>query len=143
MLRSLLAILIFVAIVAPVLAHHSESADYDINRKVIITGTIKKVEWQNPHIRFCLDVKDKAGNVTAWGISAAPPGALKVRGFTMEDLAIGAVIRVTGVRARDGSNRASSHGITLADGRSVMLGSVDFESPNGNPPPSGTPIDCR
>ena len=143
MVRNLLGIFTLAAIAAPVLAHHSESADYDINKKVNITGTITKVEWQNPHIRFCLDVKDDAGKVTAWGISAAPPGALKLRGFTMEDLAIGAVIRVTGARARDGSNRASSHGMTLADGRSVMLGPAEFDYPNGNPSPSGTPIYCR
>jgi len=110
---------------------------------VIVTGTITKVEWQNPHIRFCLDVKDNAGNLTAWGISAAPPGALKLRGVTMEDFAIGALIRVTGARARDGSNRASSQDMTFADGRSVMLGPAEFEYPNGNPPPSGMPIYCR
>ncbi len=143
MIRNFLAILILPAMAGPLLAHHSEAADYDLNKKVNITGTITKVEWQNPHIRFCLDVKDGAGNVTAWGISAAPPGALKLRGVTMGDLAIGAVIRVTGARARDGSNRASSHGMTFADGRSVMLGPAEFESPSGNPPPSGTPINCR
>lgn len=143
MVRNLLAILILAAIAAPVLAHHSEAAEYDPNKKVIVTGTITKVEWQNPHVRFCLDVKDNAGKVTAWGISAAPPGALKLRGFAMEDFVLGAVIRVTGARARDGSNRASSHGMTLADGRSVMLGPVEFDDLNGNPAPGGKPISCR
>ena len=143
MVRNLLAIFTLAAIAAPVLAHYSESADYDINKKVNITGTITKVESQDPHIRFCLDVKDDAGKVTAWGISAAPPGALKLRGFTMEDLAIGAVIRVTGARVRDSSDRASSHGMTLADGRSVMLGPAEFDYPNGKTSPSGTPIYCR
>ena len=71
------------------------------------------------------------------------PGSAEAQRRYDGDLAIGAVIRVTGARARDGSNRASSHGMTFADGRSVMLGPAEFESPSGNPPPSGTPINCR
>ena len=46
------AILILPAMAGPLLAHHSEAADDDLNKKVNITGTITKVEWQNPHIRF-------------------------------------------------------------------------------------------
>ena|SRR5690348_13633730 len=120
MLRNLVAVFILLALAAPVFAHHSEAAEYDSNKPVKITGTIKKVEWQNPHIWFYVEVKDENGNVTTWGFSAAPPGSLMRRGITKDNFPIGAVINVTGSRARDGSNNASSHSVTFADGKNVM-----------------------
>ena len=120
MIRNLVAVFILLAIAAPVFAHHSEAAEYDSTKPVKITGTIKKVEWQNPHIWFYVEVKDENGNVTTWGFSAAPPGSLMRRGITKDNFPIGAVINVTGSRARDGSNNASSHTVTFADGKNVM-----------------------
>jgi hypothetical protein len=120
MIRNLVAVFILLAIAAPVFAHHSEAAEYDSNKPVKITGTIKKVEWQNPHIWFYVEVKDENGSVTTWGFSAAPPGSLMRRGITKDNFPIGAVINVTGSRARDGSNNASSHTVTFADGKNVM-----------------------
>ena len=120
MVRNLLAIFILVAVAAPVFGHHSEAAEYDANKPVKITGTIKKVEWQNPHVWFYVEVKDENGNVTTWGFSAAPPGALLRRGITKDALPIGAVVNVQGAQARDGSKNASGRVVTFADGRNVF-----------------------
>ena len=124
MARNLLAFLIagvaLIGISTPILAHHSETAEYDTSKPVKVTGIIKKVEWQNPHVWFYVDVKDANGTVTTWGFSAAPPGALMRRGITKEALVIGAVVNVEGSRARDGSNNASGRSVTFADGRNVF-----------------------
>ena len=104
----------------PLRAHHSEAAEYDSTKPVKVTGTIKKVEWQNPHVWFYVDVKDDKGVVTTWGFSAAPPGALLRRGVTKDALKIGAVVNVEGARARDGSNNASGRSVTFEDGRNVL-----------------------
>jgi hypothetical protein len=101
-------------------AHHSETAEYDISKPVKVTGTIAKVEWQNPHVWFYVDVKEGDGTVTTWGFSSAPPGALMRRGVTKEALKIGAVVNVEGSRARDGSNNASGRRVTFADGTNVF-----------------------
>jgi hypothetical protein len=103
-------------------AHHSETAEYDSTKPVEVTGTLSKVEWQNPHVWFYVDGKDDSGKVTTWGFSSAPPGALLRRGITKDALKIGAVVKVEGVRARDGSNNASAHRVTFADGRNVFAG---------------------
>jgi hypothetical protein len=120
MIRNLLAVLILTAIAAPVFAHHSEAAEYDSTKPVKVTGTIKKVEWLNPHVWFYVDVKDENGKITTWGFSAAPPGALMRRGITKESLTLGAVVNVEGSRARDGSNNASGRNVRFADGRNVF-----------------------
>src|SRR5262245_32076344 len=120
MLRTALSILILLALAVPICAHHSETAEFDIRVPVKVTGVIKKVEWQNPHIWFYVDVKDNDGKVTTWGFSGAPPGALLRRGITKDALKIGAVVNVEGSRARDGSYNASSRSVTFADGKNVF-----------------------
>jgi hypothetical protein len=104
----------------PMLAHHSESAEYDQSKPVKVTGTIRKVEWQNPHVWFYVDVKDEAGKITTWGFSGAPPGSLMRRGVNKDALKVGAVVNVEGSRARDGSNNASGRRVTFADGTNVF-----------------------
>jgi hypothetical protein len=41
---------------APVLAHHSFSAEFDSNQKVNLKGVVTKIEWMNPHTWFYFDV---------------------------------------------------------------------------------------
>jgi hypothetical protein len=101
-------------------AHHSEAAEYDQTKPVKVTGTIRKVEWANPHVWFFVDVTDADGKVTTWGFSTAPPGSLMRRGITKDALKIGAVVNVEGSRARDGSNNASTRRLTFADGTNVL-----------------------
>ena len=105
------------ASIQPLGAHHSEAAEYDSTKPVKVTGTITKVEWQNPHVWFYVDVKDEQGKDHHLGILRAPPGALMRRGVTKDALKIGAVVNVQGSRARDGSNNASGRSVTFADGR--------------------------
>ena len=120
MARNLMALLVLAAIAAPVFGHHSEVAEFNPSDPVKVTGTIKSVEWQNPHVWFYVDVTDENGNVTTWGFSGAPPGSLMRRGITREALKIGAVVNVEGSRARDGSNNASGRRVTFADGTNVF-----------------------
>jgi hypothetical protein len=111
------------------LAHHSFAAEYDANQPVKLTGVVTKVEWQNPHIWFFVDVKDDQGKVANWGFSGAPPGVLQRRGIGRTVLKTGDVIAVEGFRARDGSNNASGGRVTFADGRSVFTASNEDRAP--------------
>ena len=120
MTQKFVILLALLAMHAPVFAHHSETAEFDQNQPVKVTGTIVKVEWLNPHVWFYVDVKDDSGNVTTWGFSNAPPGALMRRGITKDALTIGAVVNVEGSRARDGSNNASGRSVTFPDGKNVF-----------------------
>lgn len=116
--------------VLPLVAHHSFATEYDRTKPVAVTGTVRKVEWRNPHIWFYVDVKDERGRVTTWGFSGAPPAFLQRQGIPKDVLKVGDMVRVDGFRARDGSNNASGGKVTFADGRSVFTASPEDVRPN-------------
>ena len=47
----------------PALAHHSVQAEFDVNKKVTVSGTVAKVEWINPHSYLTVDAKTADGKV--------------------------------------------------------------------------------
>jgi hypothetical protein len=61
---------------APLLAHHSFSAEYDSSKPVTLKGIVTKVDWMNPHVYFYLDVETD-GKVTNWGLEMGPPNMLE------------------------------------------------------------------
>jgi len=101
-------------------AHHSFAAEFDDTKPVKVTGTITKVEWQNPHIWFYVDVKNADGSVTNWAFSGGAPGQLMRRGITKDALKIGAEVIVEGFRAKDASNNGFGQKVTFPDGRNVF-----------------------
>ena len=48
----------------PAFAHHSFAAEYDSNKSATLKGAVTKMEWQNPHAGFYIDVKDETGKMT-------------------------------------------------------------------------------
>jgi len=109
---------------APAWAHHSFAAEYDSKDLMTLTGTIKSVQWTNPHIYIHLDVKDASGKVTTWALEGYPPNTLKRTGFERKDLVIGDMVTITAYRAKDGSHTGAGREITFKDGTKKFEGPV-------------------
>jgi hypothetical protein len=107
-----------------IVAHHSFAAEYDAKKPATLTGTVTRVEWTNPHVRFYIDVKDQAGVVTNWELTMGAVNGLLRRGWTMKMLAPGDSVRVDGYLARDGSHLANARIVTLSDGRKMSGGTA-------------------
>jgi hypothetical protein len=119
----------------PLLAHHSFAAEYDRAKPVMLTGTVSRVEWINPHAHFQMDVKDPSGTTGNWDIELGSPAGLLRNGWTRNSLKIGEEVTVDGYLAKDGkplddgSLHANSRQITTANGRKVFVGSSAPEAP--------------
>jgi hypothetical protein len=106
------------------LAHHSFQATFDENKPVSVTGAVTKVEWQNPHIWFYVDVKAPDGTVANWAFEMATPNSLMRLGWKRDSLKIGDAVTVEGRQARDGSTTANAQSVVLAStGKKMFAGS--------------------
>ena len=105
----------------PAWAHHSFASEYDADMPAKLQGTVKKVEWINPHSWITIDVKDADGTVQAWEIEAGAPNAMFRRGFNKDSLPIGTEIIVTGYLAKNGLKRVNGRDLTLPDGRKLFM----------------------
>jgi len=110
------AVLILTAFVPTAFGHHSVSAEFDRNRRTMLTGIVTKVEWANPHTFFYVDVRDpKNGDVTTWACELGSPNMLATLGWTNKTLKVGMTVSLTGILARDGSHKLIARSI-VADG---------------------------
>ena len=129
-LRYIPLLLLATAPASMVLAHHSFSAQYDSEKIVALTGTVTKIEWQNPHVYIYVDVAGTNGEYQQWSLEMGAPAVLtRTLGWTRSTLNIGDQINVEGRGARDGSNLANARTVTLASGETLGAGSSENVTP--------------
>ena len=103
----------------PSFAHHSFAAEFDGNNCKDFTGTLTKIDWQNPHGFFYVDVKDAAGKVDSWSFQTYALITLKRAGIERQLFIenIGKEVWVRGCVARNGKNHYAAAGtLKFSDG---------------------------
>ena len=107
------------------LAHHSFSAEFDIDKPVSLSGKVTKMQWSNPHGWIYIDVENADGSLTNWALETSAANNLIRRGWKRDHLVAGTVIEVQGFQARNGSSTANIRGIVLEDGTRLFSGNAD------------------
>jgi hypothetical protein len=101
-------------------AHHAVSAEFDSTKPITLKGTIKRVEWTNPHIYTNVEVKEPDGTIVVYRVEGAAPNTLFRQGWRKEDLKVGEPVTVNGIRAKAaGSLNVGQATITTGDGRRI------------------------
>ncbi|MBI3049636.1 MAG: hypothetical protein HYY76_15130, partial [Acidobacteria bacterium] len=73
----------------PALAHHS-TAMFDQSKVIYRTGTVKQLEWINPHVWLHLTITDAGGREAVWSFEAGSPLQLTQLGWKPESFRPGA-----------------------------------------------------
>ena len=85
-----------------------------------LEGVVTRVDWQNPHVHFFVDVQQADGSIVNWNCETRSPNRLEKGGWTRDSLKPGDKVVVRGDIARDSSHSIDGRQVTLADGRKIL-----------------------
>jgi hypothetical protein len=103
----------------PAVAHHS-TAEFDYSRTVTIKGTVKEVQWTNPHSFIQVLVPGKGAQVVQWAVEIGSPSLNYNMGWKKDSLKPGDPVTMTLAQARSGKPYATLRVATTADGRELL-----------------------
>jgi hypothetical protein len=105
-------------VAAPALAHHSASM-FDDAKVLELKGTVKELQWANPHIWLQV-VVDEKGKKTEWSLEGGSPNSLSRQGWRATTFKPGDVVTVRLNPMKDGTPAGSFIGAKFeADGKTI------------------------
>jgi hypothetical protein len=109
------------AAAAPAVAHHS-FAMFDLTKDVPMSGTIKEVQFTNPHVWFQVMAPDASGKEVEWSIEAGAPGMLLRTGWKPNTVKPGDKVSLVMHPAKSGKPTGSLVTMKVPDGRTLGPG---------------------
>ena len=117
----------------PHFQHLSDAQGPEWVALIILVGTLKKVDWQNPHAWFHFDVKNQDGSMTVWSVETIGPNGLRRLGISDRRLfQIGNEYKIDIHPDRSGKNLGFVNSFTFPDGKFIKVG---FPEEEGGEPP--------
>jgi hypothetical protein len=116
---ALAAVLLFLVSV-PIFAHHG-AASYDITRMTTLKGTVKSIQWMNPHAEIEIDVNDATGKAQKYIVESVSPLGLSRIGWTQNALKPGDQITVTGNLSKNNAHFIRLKKIVFPTGKELSI----------------------
>jgi len=98
------------------LAHHS-FAMFDAEKMSVQQGTVKELEWTNPHVWLHIVAPDETGRVRDWGFEMQAVAAATSGGWRADTVKPGDKVTIEFHPLKDGSRGGELVAATLPDGR--------------------------
>ena len=96
----------------PVFAHHS-FAMFDQTKEVTLDGTLKELQWTNPHIWIQVLVPDDTGKTVEWSVEGGSPNNLSRKGWSRNSMKAGDKVVITIHPLKNGENGGSLMKVTV------------------------------
>jgi hypothetical protein len=110
-----------VSLIGVAAAHHSGAA-YDMDHPKTMEGTVKTVNWTNPHITFVVESDAKDGEPAhTWLFEVSSPGVLTRSGWTKRSLQPGDHAVFHYAPLRDGNPGGFLMKVTLPNGQELSF----------------------
>ena len=106
----------------PAFAHHSY-AEFDLDKKLTLDGTVKEFQWTNPHSWLLIMVPNANGQEEQWAVELNSVSLLAERGWKPKTVKPGDKVSITFHPMKNGSKAGSYMAIKLPDGK--MMGNAD------------------
>jgi hypothetical protein len=121
------------AVAASAAAHHS-TAEFDYTKQQTLKGTVKEVQWTNPHSFIQLLVPGKGREAVEWAVEIGSPSINIGMGWKKNSVKPGDVVTMLISPARNGTSLGTLRKLTFEDGRE-LLGVAGRVRPTPPPPP--------
>jgi hypothetical protein len=92
----------FLMLGAEAQAHHAVASAYDLNKEIVLQGTLLKLNFTNPHSNLHLAVQNKDGTTTEWVLTTASTQVLTTAGLNKSAIKPGDQLKITALPARNG-----------------------------------------
>ena len=116
----------------PALAHHSFAAEFEADKTAELSGKIVQVWWNNPHIRYRLQVTGEGGATEDWELQASSITSMQQLGWSETTLEVGDELKVSGQVGRNGAKKLYVRSIERPDGTRLVTGRGDNSGPDPN-----------
>ncbi len=107
---------------SPAVSAHHSFAMFDAEKSVTLNGTVKSVEYANPHVWVYLTVMNSKGQPETWGMEGGNLGGLYRMGWTKDAVKAGDKITMEVHPLKDGTIGGQIMRVTLPDGRAFGRG---------------------
>lgn len=106
---------------APAFAHHS-GAMFDPTKEVTLNGTIKELQWTNPHSWIEVMVPDASGKDVQWSLEMEGPNVMHRQGWNAKTVQAGDKVTIIAHPLKDGRTGGSYISIKLPNGKLLGRG---------------------
>ncbi len=103
---------------AQLTAHHS-TAEFNYAKNVVLKGTIKEVQWTNPHSYIQVMVPKAGGGIDQWGIEIGAPAINIKMGWRKSSVKAGDEVTLNVAPARNGATYGTLRTLKLNDGTTL------------------------
>jgi hypothetical protein len=107
-----------VALAAPTVSAHHSGAMFDREKVIELKGTVKELQWSNPHIWIQM-VAQENGATKEWSLEGGSPNTLSRQGWRSTTFKPGDEVTFRFNPMKDGTPAGAFIGAKFSDGKTI------------------------